>query len=161
MNIFVLDTDPIKASVYHNDKHVVKMILEYAQLLCGVHHMTEQVTEEVPYKLSHKNHPCSIWARECLENYIWLCDLGMAVAREYTHRYNKTHKSQAVIEWCYDNLPDLPELGDITPFALAMPDECKTDDPVESYRKYYMMYKQTIANWKMRDIPNWYKSDLL
>ena len=160
MNIFVLDTDPIKASVYHNDKHVVKMILEYAQLLCGVHHMTEQVTEEVPYKLSHKNHPCSIWARECLENYIWLCDLGMAVAREYTHRYNKTHKSQAVIEWCYDNLPDLPELGDITPFALAMPDECKTDDPVESYRKYYMMHKQNIANWKMREIPKWYKKDL-
>lgn len=160
MNIFVLDIDPIKASVYHNDKHVVKMILETAQLLCGVHHMTEEVTEEVPYKLSHKNHPCSIWARECLENYIWLCDLGMALCREYTHRYNKRHKSQAVIEWCYDNLPNLPELGDITPFALAMPDECKTDDPVESYRKYYMMHKQSIANWKMREIPKWYKSDL-
>jgi hypothetical protein len=161
MNIFVLDLDPIKASVYHNDKHVVKMILETAQLLCGVHHMTEEVTEEVPYKLSHKNHPCSIWARECLENYIWLCDLGMALCREYTHRYNKRHKSQAVIEWCYDNLPNLPELGDITPFALAMPDECKTDDPVESYRRYYMMHKQSIANWKMREIPKWYKSELV
>ena len=161
MNIFVLDLDPIKASVYHNDKHVVKMILETAQLLCGVHHMTEEVTEEVPYKLSHKNHPCSIWARECLENYIWLCDLGMALCREYTHRYNKRHKSQAVIEWCYDNLPNLLELGDITPFALAMPDECKTDDPVESYRRYYMMHKQSIANWKMREIPKWYKSELV
>jgi len=160
MNIFVLDQDPIKASVYHNDKHVVKMILESAQLLCGVHHVTES-NLDIPYRLSHKNHPCSIWARECLENYIWLCDLGMALCREYSHRYNKTHKSQAVIEWCYDNLPDLPELGDITPFALAMPDECKTDDPVESYRKYYMMHKQNIANWKMREIPKWYKSDLL
>lgn len=159
MNIFVLDQDPRVCAVYHNDKHVVKMILESAQLLCGVHHVTESYLH-IPYKLSHKNHPCSIWARECIENYIWLCDLGMALCREYTHRYNKTHKSQAVIEWCYDNLPDLPELGDITPFALAMPDECKTDDPVESYRKYYMMHKQNIAKWKMRNIPNWYKINL-
>lgn len=160
MNIFVLDTDPIKCAIYHNNKHCIKQLLETSQILCGVHHMTDQDTDQVPYKLSHKNHPCSIWARECLENYIWLCDLGMALCREYTHRYNKRHKSQAVIEWCYDNLPNIPELGDITPFALAMPDECKTDDPVESYRRYYMMHKQNIANWKMRDIPKWYKSDL-
>lgn len=159
MNIFVLDTDPIKCAVYHNDKHVVKMLLETAQLLCGVHHITES-NLDIPYRLSHKNHPCSIWARECLENYIWLCDLGMALAREYTHRYNKVHKSQAIVEWCYDNLPDLPELGDTTPFALAMPDECKVDDVVQSYRNYYMMHKQSIANWKMREIPKWYKSDL-
>ena len=157
MNIFVLDTNPKTCAMYHNDKHVVKMILETAQLLCGVHHVTES-NLDIPYKLSHKNHPCSVWARESIENYIWLCDLGMALCREYSHRYNKTHKSQAVIEWCYNNLPNLPELGDITPFALAMPDECKTDDPVESYRRYYMMHKQSLANWKMRDIPKWYNT---
>jgi hypothetical protein len=64
MNIFVLDRDVKKCAEYHNDKHVVKMILETAQLLCGVHHMTESGYGDVPYKLSHKNHPCSIWARE-------------------------------------------------------------------------------------------------
>ena len=153
MNIFVLDLEPKKCAVYHNDKHCIKQLLETAQLLCGVHHITEQAIGQaigqVPYKLSHKNHPCSIWARECLENYIWLCDLGMALAREYTHRYNKRHKSQAVIEWCYDNLPNLPELGDITPFALAMPDECKIPgDVVGSYRKYYVMKKASFATWK-------------
>lgn len=170
MNIFVLDLEPKQCAEYHNNRHAVKMVVEYAQLLCGVHHMTEQAigqaigqaTEQVPYKLSHKNHPCSIWARECLENYIWLCDLGLELSKEYTHRYGKRHKSQDIIEWCMTNLPNLPELGDITPFALAMPDECKVEgDTVESYRRYYIMEKQSIANWKMREIPKWYKSDLV
>ena len=164
MNVFVLDQDPRVCATYHNDKHVVKMILETAQLLCGVHHMTEQAigqaTEQVPYKLSHKNHPCSIWARKSLENYIWLCDLGMELSTEYTHRYGKRHKSQAVIEWCITNLPNIPELGYMTEQPKAMPDECKTDDVVESYRRYYIMEKSGFCNWKNREIPNWYKINL-
>ena len=104
MNIFILDTDPKLCAQYHNDKHVVKMILETAQLLCGVHHMLETKLE-IPYKLSHKNHPCSIWVRECLENYVWLCDLGIELCLEYTHRYGKRHNSHAIIAWCITNHP--------------------------------------------------------
>jgi len=154
MNIFLLDTDPYKCAVYHNDKHVVKMILETAQLLCGVHWVLDS---EAPYKLSHKNHPCAIWTRECIENYIWLCDLGLALSKEYSHRYNKRHKSQDIIEWCYDTLPSLRTNGDITPFALAMPDECKIGDAVESYRVYYMTEKRSLGSWKMRSQPQWFK----
>jgi hypothetical protein len=157
MNIFVLDENPQVAAEMHNDKHVVKMILETAQLLCGVHHMTDQSSsDQVPYKLSHKNHPCAIWARQCVENYIWLCDLGLALCAEYTHRYGKRHKSQDIIEWCLINTPNIKENGDITPFALAMPDECKTISAVESYRQYYITHKRAISTWKNRDKPNWY-----
>jgi len=159
MNVFVLDQDPRVCATYHNDKHVVKMILETAQLLCGVHHMTES-NLDVPYGLSHKNHPCSIWARKSLENYIWLCDLGMELSKEYTHRYGKKHKSQDIIEWCLINLPDIPEVGYMTEQPKAMPDECKTDDVVESYRRYYIMEKSSFCNWKNREIPNWYKINL-
>jgi hypothetical protein len=154
MNIFVLDENPQVAAEMHNDKHVVKMILETAQLLCGVHHMTDQSSsDQVPYKLSHKNHPCAIWARQCVENYIWLCDLGLALCAEYTHRYGKRHKSQDIIEWCLINTPNIKENGDITPFALAMPDECKTISAVESYRQYYITHKRAISTWKNRDKP--------
>ena len=159
MNVFVLDQDPRVCARYHNDKHVVKMILETAQLLCGVHHVTES-NLDVPYGLSHKNHPCSIWARKCLENYIWLCELGMELSTEYTHRYGRRHKSQDIIEWCLINLPNLPEFGRITEQPKAMPDECKTDDVVESYRRYYIMEKRGFCNWKNREIPNWYKINL-
>jgi hypothetical protein len=158
MNIFVLDYDPRKCAQMHCDKHVVKMILESAQLLCGVHHMSNPTsTPQVPYKLSHKNHPCAIWARECYENYVWLCDLGMSLCEEYTHRYGKRHKSQDIIEWCIEHNPNLKENGDLTPFKLAMPDECKIDgEAVGSYRKYYIMYKKDFARWTARNIPTWF-----
>jgi hypothetical protein len=153
MNIFVLDKDPKTCAVYHNDKHVVKMILETAQLLCGVHWVEGG---EAPYKLSHKNHPSAIWTRECVENYIWLCDLGLELCNEYTYRYGKRHKSQDIIEWCLLNVPNIPEKGDITPFALAMPDECKVGDAVASYRVYYMVEKRGFAVWKNRETPEWF-----
>ena len=65
MNIFVLDNDPFKAAEYQCDKHVVKMVLETAQLLCSAH-------ETAPYKRTHYNHPCAIWTRSSLSNYMWL-----------------------------------------------------------------------------------------
>ena len=34
MNIFILDPNPELAAIYHNDKHIVKMPLEMAQMLC-------------------------------------------------------------------------------------------------------------------------------
>jgi hypothetical protein len=160
MNIFLLDTDTRKCAQYHCDKHVVKMILETAQLLCGVHHMTDQVTDQVPYKLSHKNHPCAIWSRESLSNYLYLCDLGLELCKEYTYRYGKRHKSQDVIEWCVTNKPNICD-KEFTEPARAMPNEYKVDSVVESYRNYYIGEKSKIAVWKNRDIPEWFKMELV
>jgi hypothetical protein len=159
MNIFLLDMDVKKCARYHVDKHVVKMILETAQLLCGVHHVTAHNTihdtDQVPYKLSHKNHPCSIWTRKSLSNYLYLSELGLELCKEYTYRYGKRHKSQDVIEWCLVNRPNIPDIGFTEP-AKAMPDEYKVDDVVKSYRNYYRSAKSGFANWKMRETPNWF-----
>ena len=155
MNIFFLDEDVKKCAQYHVDKHVVKMILETAQLLCGVHHVTAHDTSHVPYKLSHKNHPCSIWCRESLSNYLYLCELGLELCKEYTYRYGKRHKSQDVIEWCLINKPNIPDI-EFTEPAKAMPDEYKVKSVVESYRNYYVGAKKQLANWKKRTIPSWY-----
>jgi hypothetical protein len=136
------------------------MILETAQLLCGVHHMTDQVTDQVPYKLSHKNHPCAIWSRESLSNYLYLCDLGLELCKEYTYRYGKRHKSQEVIEWCVTNKPNICD-KEFTEPARAMPNEYKVDSVVESYRNYYIGEKSKIAVWKNREIPEWFKMQLV
>jgi len=157
MNIFFLDFDTKKCAEYHCDKHVVKMILETAQLLCGVHHTTDQVTDQIPYKLSHKNHPCAIWSRESLSNYLYLCDLGLELCKEYTYRYGKRHKSQEVIEWCITNKPNIVD-KEFTEPARAMPDEYKVKSVVESYRNYYIGAKKTFAVWKNRDIPEWFSN---
>lgn len=153
MNIFFLDFDTKKCAQYHCDKHVVKMILETAQLLCGPHWVTGG---EAPYKLSHKNHPCSIWVRESLSNYLYLCDLGLELCKEYTYRYGKRHKSQDIIEWCLTNKPNIEDIDFTTP-PLAMGDEFKIgNDVIESYRNYYREAKKSFVNWKNRPIPDWF-----
>lgn len=153
MNIFYLDPDPDICAQYHNDKHVVKMILETAQMLCTAHHRSFQ---QAPYRPVHKNHPCVLWACRSKENYNWLRELGLSLSREYTFRYGKSHKSEDVI-LKMDKAPDIiPSIGFTTPY-LAMPDKYKTDDPVESYRNYYIEDKSHIAKWKNRDVPYWYK----
>lgn len=153
MNIFVLDKNPADAAKYHCDKHVVKMILETAQLLASAHWMNGGVAE---YKLTHKNHPCSKWVRECSENYNWLHSLGMELCREYTFRYGKTHKTERIMK-LLGNKPNLPVLGSMTEFPKAMSDELKLNDVVESYRNYYIKAKNNIAKWnKTRTKPEWY-----
>lgn len=50
----------------------------------------------VPYRLTHKNHPCSIWTRKSKANYMWLAELGLELCTEYTHRYDKIHKTEQI-----------------------------------------------------------------
>jgi len=152
LNIFVLDRDIHKCAKSHISKHVVKMPLESAQMLC-----TNLVKNKVysPYLPVHQKHPCTLWAGQSRENFLWLCELGLELCIEYTHRYSKVHKCQEVIEYCIDKSDVIPSLG-LTPFALAMPDEYKVADPVLSYREYYRKGKAHIADWGSREKPEWY-----
>jgi hypothetical protein len=151
MNIFVLDLDPRVCAKYHCDKHVVKMIIETAQMLYSVHWVLGS-NPSFGYKLAHKNHPCSIWARTSLDNYIWLCKLGKFLCDEYSVRYCQIHKTSEHIDWLTNNLPNLPSNG-ITKWALAMPDIYKTEDVVESYRNFYIQSKcieRNIVRYKLK-----------
>jgi len=129
------------------------MILETAQILCTVHWETGG---EAHYKSTHKNHPSSKWARESIQNYNWLCQLGLALCNEYSLRYGKRHKSQDIIEWARKNKPALAD-SQFTPPPQCMPDECKiADDTIAAYRKYYKEKKSHIAVWKTK-IPKWFE----
>ena len=92
MNIFYLHRDPVIAAKVQYNKHVVKMILESAQMLCTAHHHYDEDTD-VPYKKAHYNHPSTIWTRESDEHYMWLFDHMCALGKEYTKRYGKIHLS--------------------------------------------------------------------
>ena len=150
MNIFYLDRDPIVSASYFYDKHKVKMILESAQMLCSAFPQGD-----APYKRTHFNHPCSKWIRESVENYEWLLIHAYALCDEYTSRYGKVHKTQAVIDWCDNNRLELPDIG-LTQQPTCMPDYCKTESVVESYRKYYINEKAKFAKWKDGNIPSWF-----
>lgn len=151
MNIFVLDEDVKKCAQAHCDKHVVKMLVEYAQLLCSAYYFTGE-DHLAPYKLTHKNHPCAIWTRGSLSNWRWLRDLGIELHREYTHRYGKTHASGVVIEGLKE--PSLEDCG-LTPFAQAMPVEFYELDAVAAYRRYYNIDKKKLLAYSKREVPSW------
>jgi len=151
MNMFILDENIKQNVIYHVDKHVSKITLEVAQMLCTAHHMNGL---NAPYKLAYKNHPVCIWVRENMGNYIWTCLYGYSLAKEYTYRYEKRHKSQDVIEWCMLNSPKLPNKPR-TPFAQAMPNDVKDPSAVKAYREYYKKYKSHLFSWKKRGIPYW------
>lgn len=155
MNIFVLDRDPVTAAQFALDKHVTKMVLETAQLLCSAFPQGA-----APYKRTHYNHPCGVWTRASRDNFRWLATHGLALADEYEFRYGKVHKSRGVILWCIEHLNDVVfPAADLTPFALAMPDEFKQADAVEAYRAYYRGAKAGIAAWnKGRPAPAWWSA---
>jgi|AntAceMinimDraft_6_1070360.scaffolds.fasta_scaffold111271_1 hypothetical protein len=152
MNIFYLDRDHATNASYYLDKHVVKMITEHAQLLSTA---VRESGIDAGYKITHKNHPSAIWTRESLDNWLWLRDLNTALNNEYQYRYKREYNHKAYDTTMSLPLPNIPSKG-ITPFRLAMPDDVKVEDPVESYRNYYKKYKQHIAKWTGRSVPHWY-----
>lgn len=157
MNIFILDLIAKICAIYHCDKHVVKMIIETAQLLSSAHHILDgEEAIEYLYKSTHKNHPCAIWTRECSSNYIWLYNLFIELCNEYTFRYKKTHLTDTKLRNILKQLPKNIPNGELTNFALAMPDEYKfPENAVESYRNYYINEKSKMFVWTGRERPKW------
>ncbi|QPJ64686.1 MAG: hypothetical protein G3M78_04485 [Candidatus Nitrohelix vancouverensis] len=151
MNIFILDTDPSRCARYHCDRHVVKMILESAQLLSGAVRLSGL---DCGYKLTHANHPCAIWTRRSLSNWNWLRKLAAALNKEYRYRFRKTvnHKSFDMIQ----SLPS-PAIADcgLTAFAQAMPEQYRQADASAAYRNYYVGEKSRLLKWTRRQTPVW------
>jgi hypothetical protein len=140
MNIFFLDRDPARAARFHSDQHVVKMVLETAQILCAALH---RHGIDAPYRPTHPRHPCVLWAGDSLAHWQWTRRLGLELGAEYTYRRGKHHASAVVIAALSES-PDIPDQGWTDP-PQAMPDEYRHDDPVAAYRRYYAAAKNRFA----------------
>lgn len=182
MNIFFLDRDHKICAQQHCDKHVVKMIIEYAQLLSTAHRILDgnmyldktangrnikrwkldDYRDPVLYKASHINHPSAVWARQSFEHYQWLWNMAYELCQEYRHRYggttDKQHKTSLVIQklsYAPDNLSR--SAGWVDP-PQAMPEDAKVPgDTITAYRNYYKLHKARFAKWTNREVPSWYK----
>ena len=147
MNIFYLDKNPYKAAQYQYNKHVVKMILESAQMLCTAHHCYGDAEQKanVPYKQAHLNHPSTVWARKSRETYMWLYYHMIGLGNEYEKRYNKQHLT---ITKCGEFLATPPrhiQGNEWSQPPQAMPDEYKHEDSIIAYWQYYINDKAHIA----------------
>ena len=152
MNIFFVHRDPAIAAQMLHDKHVVKMILETAQILS-----TAAIRHGAPadglYKPTHENHPSVRWAGDVVGNFAWLSLHGTALCREYSRRFGKIHKSQEVVLSCIARGRVLPA-GDMTDPPQCMPEEYKIPgDPVGGYRRYYLGAKVQQSRWTRRPVP--------
>ena len=134
MNIFYISKDPVQAAEWMVDKHVVKMILESAQLLSTAHRILDgqetlgksktgrnvkrwilpDARESVLYSATHINHPSAIWCRRSVENYNWLADHMFALLYEYTYRYNKQHKIEGELSYMLQSPPFALKQYDMT-----------------------------------------------
>ena len=175
MNIFVLSRNVRSCAAMHCDQHVVKIALETAQLLSTSLYLVDGETWEKlhsagrAYKPSHMQHPCALWTRASINNYLWLCRLGIELCEEYTYRFGerrggekgpRCHKSAAVIRVLREHAPMLPKLRHVTPFAIVVPDDCQVGDAVLCYREYYLRHKSAFARWTKRAPPAWFEEGL-
>ncbi len=166
MNIFFLDRRPDTAAEMHCDKHCVKMILEYAQLLSTAHRVLDEDDAHPDlYKIAHKNHPSTIWTRSSKQHYDWLFRLFRMLSAEYSIRYGlisdtndtfKVHKSWDKLGKLLETAPKNIEDNGWEDPPQCMPDSCKDEDVVTAYRNYYIQEKSYFAKWKSVNQPDWY-----
>ena len=180
MNIFVIHENPIIAAREHCDKHVVKMILESAQMLSTSHRILDGVEEKAPsvsgktmskywrlddyrepilYRAVHMKHPCTIWTMESSANYKWHYRLFEELCDEFTYRYGKVHSTDKKLRTILKNFPYKIPIKERTPFKLAMGSnpECMFEDPVKSYRAFYKTKEKRFSmTWKKRPTPAWF-----
>jgi len=175
LNIFYLDEDPKQCAEWMVDKHVVKMILETAQLLSTAHRVMDGVEsidtssgrkkkvytlndsrDYTLYSATHINHPSAVWARQSVSNYNWLVDHLFALSGEYTYRYGKTHLTMQKLGYVIQSPPYNLKEYDMTPMPSCMDHQfIVSDDPITNYRNYYKVGKARMHSWKKREAPSW------
>ena len=132
MNIFYLSDDPQICAEQHCDKHVVKMCIEYAQLLSTAH-------------------------SENVANYVWLYSLLDSLLKEYTHRYERVHAVQRRMSVLLTPPVSIGFCLNCTPMPQCMPDDCKVEHmPILAYQDFYMKHKRPFCNWTKRPRPIWF-----
>ena len=166
MNIFYLDHDPVVAAKMHCDVHSYKMISESVLMLCSAHRFldgNEYADKAGLFPMGYEHHQCSKWVRQSAANYNWLLVMVTQLAEEYYQRYGSkkkepVHHRHASLIPALHKLPENIPFGKFTKPHLGMPDQYKCDDPVQSYRNYYVGEKiGRIQNgtYKFTNMPSW------
>jgi hypothetical protein len=154
VNVFAVDRDPERAARALCDRHVVKMTLETAQILCSA---ARALGQRAPYRATHAHHPCVVWAGARRANWEWLVRHGLALADEFERRYGRVHPSRAVIARMARRGPP-PSRSRRMPFVQAMPEQYRGRDAIAAYRRYYAGEKARFATWKApARPPRWWR----
>lgn len=162
VNVFVLDADPVLAAEMLCLRHLGKMLLESAQLLCSA----APPGAAVPYRRTHRHHPCTRWVETTPGAWGWLVAHARALAaryervwgRQHRHPWQPRHKSADVVEAVADLRPCQPATPDV--FALVMPVELRSfPTPITEARPwlatalYRCYYRCKAREWAAKGRP--------
>lgn len=165
MNIFAVSDNPSTCAQALDDKRLVKMVLETAQLLNTAFHLV--TGQQAMYHPSHVRHPCTLWTVESFGNYMWLMRLGNELAAEYRFRYEgRRHGCERALEFCYSYRSHVGERRprERTPFvncarnAKLGLDFTGASDVHEAYRAYLRAkwhHHDKNPKWTRRGAPYW------
>ena len=112
MNLFVTSKCPIESAEFLDDNRANKMLLETAQLLATAIRLHGG---QATYKVTHKNHPVTIWVRQTQGNYKWALNHFKALCKRFRRR-GKVHKCEQYLEEFEQGLQYIPK-GKRTKFA--------------------------------------------
>ena len=185
MNIFILNENPELAARDYCNKHLPKMIVECLQMLGSsvIRHGARPDMMPLTKKGTHlkggcHSHPCTRFVGDTRENYTWTVRHALELCIEYSNKYKKIHFCEAGIRHLQKMTYLIPK-GNLTHFALAMPDEYRPnhiplitgkagqqqkgdshatgDEAVQAYRRYY--HSKEFAKWDGRKVPHWWLGD--
>jgi hypothetical protein len=184
INIFYVHPDPVIAAQSMVDRHVVKMILETAQLLSTAHRVIDGVEyegqsqsgrkakrwrlnnaaiDDIMYSATHINHPSAVWARQSVANYSWLYSHFIALGSEYTLRYDRIHITISKLGSILSKAPQNLTEQAFTQMPSCMDDQyiLGSQDPVANYRNYYNYGKVNLLRWTERRPPSWIDGEVI
>ncbi|AIL65446.1 hypothetical protein NOVO_05375 [Rickettsiales bacterium Ac37b] len=165
MNIFATDLCPKLCAHNLDDRRLIKMILESAQLLSTAIFINSNIKHNELYKPTHIKHPCTIWVSLNRSNWMWLYKHLEALCAEYTYRFNKTHKTSSLLIYLLKYAENLP-IGQATSFVnctqsqLLGVDFRNIENTHLAYRKYLGAKwdaDKKRPKWTRRGGPDWYK----
>ena len=153
MNLFPLARKTREAARFHCNRHVVKMALEYCQLLSTAKSVADNGGKPLDpailgvsktYRPTHVNHSCVVAVRRSRSAFEFLGRLAIATCERYTEIYGKTHASEglirAIVASGLENPTGEPfgestvvgtitdEVGAVVELPLCMPAECVLTD---------------------------------
>lgn len=148
MNIFITSPNVKECATMLDDRRLVKMVTETAQMLSAA---LARHNAKPFYKTTHANHPCTKWVGDTRANFFWTIFLLQELNQEYVRRYNKTvsHLAYAkAYDACISQVCKIPD-GKLTPFP-----NCSL---FKDEQNVFEAYKKTmIVKWsEFKCPPRW------
>jgi hypothetical protein len=164
MNIFYTHASAEVCALDHSNRHCIKMILEYAQMLSTAHRKLDGhrwADEQGLMKSTHENHPCTFWVEQSTYHYKWLFDMWVYLLYQYRTTYGRNHKVESLMPALVNTPYNMVKRGFKPCYPVGDVELAKQIKDVKLYYRYYLIQKYNAWDAKGYSFdypwgfPNW------